>query len=98
MPLKFIYNDNKSCKKLNIHSISIDIWSAGIKDVLQKYWLKNCVKRYVLSPFFQLANGSEFHSLGGHTEKVFSPWVFEVVLELLRCGPQVPERPSITVP
>ena len=27
-----------------------------------------------------LANGSEFHSLGGHTEKVFSPWVFEVVL------------------
>ena len=27
-----------------------------------------------------LANGSEFHSLGGHTEKVFSPGVFEVVL------------------
>ena len=27
-----------------------------------------------------LANDSEFHSLGGHTEKVFSPSVFEVVL------------------
>ena len=25
LPLKFIYNDNKSCKKLNIHSISIGI-------------------------------------------------------------------------
>ena len=27
-----------------------------------------------------LANGSEFHSLGAHTEKVLSPWVFEVIL------------------
>ena len=35
--LKFIYYDDKSCKKLNIHSISIGIWSADIKDVLQKY-------------------------------------------------------------
>ena len=31
LPLKFIYNDNKSCKKLNIHSISIGIWSPDIK-------------------------------------------------------------------
>ena len=26
-----------------------------------------------------LANGSEFHSLGGHTEKVFPPGVFEAL-------------------
>ena len=39
LPLKFIYNDNKSCKKLNIHSIRIGIWSADVKDVLQKYCL-----------------------------------------------------------
>ena len=31
-----MYNDNKSCKKLNIHSVSVGIWSADIKDVLQK--------------------------------------------------------------
>ena len=39
LPLKFVYNDNKSCKKMNIHSISLGIWSADIKDVLQKYWI-----------------------------------------------------------
>ena len=39
LALKLIYNDNKSWKKLNIHSISICMWSADIKDVLQKYWL-----------------------------------------------------------
>ena len=27
-----------------------------------------------------LANGSEFHSLGAHSEKALSPLVFEVVL------------------
>ena len=27
-----------------------------------------------------LAYGSEFHSLGAHSEKALSPWVFEVVL------------------
>ena len=27
-----------------------------------------------------LANGSVFYSLGVHTEKAWSPWVFEVVL------------------
>ena len=26
-----------------------------------------------------LANGSEFHSLGAYTEKALSPWVFEVL-------------------
>ena len=25
LPLKFVYNDNKSCKKMNIHSISLGI-------------------------------------------------------------------------
>ena len=25
LPLKFVYNDNKSCKKINIHSISLGI-------------------------------------------------------------------------
>ena len=39
LPVKFMSNDNKSCKKLNIHSVSVGIWSADIKDVLQKYWL-----------------------------------------------------------
>ena len=42
-----------------------------------------------------LANGSEFHSLGAHTEKALSPWVFEV-LNALKCGPQVPGVPLIT--
>ena len=37
LPLKFIYNDNKSCKKLNIHSISTGIRSVDIKNILQKY-------------------------------------------------------------
>ena len=41
--------------------------------VLSLNWLKMVTRE-------NLANGSEFHSLGGHTEKVFSPWVFEVVL------------------
>ena len=27
-----------------------------------------------------LANGSEFHSLGAHTEKSLFSWIFEVVL------------------
>ena len=41
--------------------------------VLSFNWLK-------IVTFANLANGSEFHSLGAHTEKVLSPWVFEVVL------------------
>ena len=64
MPLKFIYNDNKSCKKLNIHSISIVIGSADIK-ILKTFYKdfdllsKNCVKRFALSPFFQLAKDGD---------------------------------------
>ena len=60
LPLKFIYNDNNSCKKLSIHSVSIGIWSAHI-EILNTFCKnihllsKNCVKKYVLSPFFQLA-------------------------------------------
>ena len=34
---KFIYHYNKSCKKLNIHSIRYYVGCADIKDVLQKY-------------------------------------------------------------
>ena len=42
---------------------------------------KNCVKRYVFNPFLKAvkdgdlrkSNGSEFHSLGAHTEKALSP-------------------------
>ena len=42
---------------------------------------KNCLKRYVFNPFLKpvkdgdlhKSNGSEFHSLGAHTEKALSP-------------------------
>ena len=46
---------------MNIHSVSLGIWSADIKDVLQKYDLlsKNCVKRYVLNLFFKLAKDGD---------------------------------------
>ena len=43
--------------------------------------LKNCLKRYVFNSFLKpvkdgdlrKSNGSEFHSLGAHTEKALSP-------------------------
>ena len=42
---------------------------------------KNCLKRYVFNPFLKpvkdgdlrKSNGSEFHSLGAHTEKALFP-------------------------
>ena len=35
---------------------------------------KNCLKRYVFNPFSKpVKDGSEFHSLGAHTEKALSP-------------------------
>ena len=45
---------------------------------------KNCLKSYVFDPFskrvkggdLSKSNGSEFHSLGAHTEKAFSQDVF----------------------
>ena len=45
---------------------------------------KNCLKRYVFNPFLKpvndgdlrKSNGSEFHSLGAHTEKALCPQVF----------------------
>ena len=45
---------------------------------------QNYLKRYVFNPFLKpvndgdlrKSNGSEFHSLGAHTEKALSPQVF----------------------
>ena len=55
----------------------LKIYLQSIYDPLSK----NCLKRYVFNPFLKpvkdgdlrKSNGSEFHSLGAHTEKALSP-------------------------
>ena len=53
--------------KINI--IIIGIWCADIKDVLQQYWLNLQKLRWKMVTCANLANGSEFLSLGAHNEK-----------------------------
>ena len=74
-------------KKFTYHKHGIknikNLFTIHILHVLKSFYKnndplsKNWIKRYVFNPFSKpVKDGSEFHSLGAHTEKALSPYVF----------------------